>query len=229
MLDTPGWWKYFTTEFNPESIQATILKAIAQSEKCPHALLLVVPTDTSFKEEQKRTIEENMAIFGEHIWRHTIVLFTAGDLLGDASIEHHIESEGEALQWLVNKCGNRYHTFDRTKSGDSAQAIELLEKIEEMVAGIGSFRPGVRELREKKTELLVNTSEKHMAEEILYFIQKEWNKRAMVFQENVKKLCTEIPGRPRKSNRSKSPPLECELTRFTMFTAFFLSCFFFQS
>ncbi len=132
LLDTPGWWKYFSSKVNPEYAQA----AIGQSRhmQFPHAMILVVPIDTSFKTELKRIITGYMANFGEDVWRHTIVLFTWGDRSPDVSIEQHIESEGEALQWLIQKCRNRYHVFDNTNKKNRDQVTELLQKIDEMVA-----------------------------------------------------------------------------------------------
>ncbi|XP_017557756.1 GTPase IMAP family member 8-like [Pygocentrus nattereri] len=206
VLDTPGWWKYFSSKFN-ETVQATVLKGVSQYKKFPHAMLLVLPADTSFKEEQKKIIEENMAIFGEQIWKHTIVLFTWGDFLGDALIEQYIESEGEALQWLIDKCGNRYHVFDNTKRGDDAQVAELLEKIDEMVAGNCLFRPDVTELTEMKAELLLDTSEEVQLEDFLNVLKEEWNRRTKEFRENVEKLLAEATGALlMKSNQSRSPP-----------------------
>ncbi|XP_036443268.1 GTPase IMAP family member 8-like [Colossoma macropomum] len=201
VLDTPGWLKYFSSKFN-ERVQPTVLEGVSQCKKFPHGVLLVLPADSSFKEEQKKIIEENMAIFGEQIWRHTIVLFTWGDFLGDALIEQHIESEGEALQWLIDKCGNRYRVFDNTKRGDDAQVTELLEKIEEMVAGNCVFCPDVTKLSEMKAELLLDTSE-----DTLKLIKEEWNRKAMKFRENVEKLLAEDTwALPKKSNKSRTPP-----------------------
>ncbi|KAL0967179.1 hypothetical protein UPYG_G00248770 [Umbra pygmaea] len=100
----------------------------------PHTLLLVIRGDTSFTEEHRRGIEEHLDLLSELVWSHTIVLFTRGDCLGDTTIELHIESEGKALQWLVEKCGNRYHVLNNKNRGDRTQVTELLEKIEEMVA-----------------------------------------------------------------------------------------------
>ncbi|XP_017554982.2 GTPase IMAP family member 8-like isoform X2 [Pygocentrus nattereri] len=204
VLDTPGWWKYFSSKFNPQWVQAAVLKELLNCKKFPHGVLLVLPADTSFKEEQKKIIEENMAIFGEQIWKHTIVLFTWGDLLGDALIEQHIESEGEALQWLIDKCGNRYHVFDNTKRGDDAQVAELLEKIDQMVAGNCLFRPDVTELTEMKAELLLDTSEEVQLEDFLNLFKKEWNRRIKEFRQHFKKSWEEA--RAMKSDRSKTPP-----------------------
>lgn len=47
-----------------------------------------------------------------------------------ATAEQFIESEGSALQLLLRKCNNRYHSF---KTNDPAQATRLLGKIEWML------------------------------------------------------------------------------------------------
>lgn len=63
---------------------------------------------------------------------NTIVLFTNGEWVGDATIEQYIECEVEALQRLVEKCENSYHVFKNLGRDD---VLELLEEIEDMVAG----------------------------------------------------------------------------------------------
>ncbi|XP_053094020.1 GTPase IMAP family member 8 isoform X3 [Pangasianodon hypophthalmus] len=94
VIDTPSWWKFFPSQYTPEWIKSEILDSAFQKHNSPHSILLVIPADTSFKEEQRKVIEENMKILGEQVWRHTIILFTWGDMLGDMTIEQHFESEG---------------------------------------------------------------------------------------------------------------------------------------
>ncbi|XP_076145947.1 GTPase IMAP family member 8-like [Alosa pseudoharengus] len=139
VVDTPGWYKYFPAQYMPEWVKTEIRIGLTLDSKNPHVILLAVPVDTTFHERQRRITEDNMKMFGERVWRHTIVLFTCGDLLGDTSIEEHIESEGEPLRWLVEKCGNRYHVLSWSDEED--QVLELLKKVEEMVAGNSLFSP----------------------------------------------------------------------------------------
>lgn len=98
------------------------------------AILLVVNVSSSFKKHYKETLQKELEAIGEQLWSRTVVLFSYGDWLGDTSIEQRIESEGEPLQRLVDKCGNRYHVLDNKLRGDGAQVRELIEQIEEMQA-----------------------------------------------------------------------------------------------
>ncbi|XP_070783065.1 GTPase IMAP family member 8-like [Enoplosus armatus] len=138
IVDTPGWWKFFPATFTPLILKSEILKGVSLCSPSPNVILLAVPLDTSFTDEQRRVTEGNMRLLGQRVWRHVIVVFTFGDTLGDKTIEQHIESEGKPLRWLIEKCGNRYHVLNNTSAADD-QVTELLEKMEEMVAGNSSF------------------------------------------------------------------------------------------
>lgn len=110
------------------------LPATPEILKIPSAVVLVVNISTSFNNLNQKTIEKQLDAGGSQLWSRAMVLFSYGDWLGDTSIEQRIESEGEPLQKLVEKCGNRYHVMDNKNKGDGTQVRELIEMVEEMLA-----------------------------------------------------------------------------------------------
>ncbi|XP_062373181.1 GTPase IMAP family member 8-like [Sardina pilchardus] len=137
----------------------------------PHAVLLTVPFATAFNKSYCQAVRVHMMLFGEDVWRYTIVLFTRGDWLGDTTAEERIESEGEDLKWLIEKCGNRYHTFNNKNRTNETQVNELLEKIDEMIASnsgccyemdrdIAMENSGKKKSIEENAEKLVANSDK---------------------------------------------------------------------
>ncbi|XP_062391217.1 GTPase IMAP family member 8-like [Sardina pilchardus] len=135
VVEAPGWLRDAQLKDTPELTKEEIELSVSLCPPGPHALLLVIRVETSFLETERRSVEEHLELLSESVWSHTIVLFTFGDWLGDTSIEQHIEREGDGLQWLVEKCGNRYHVLNNHKRYDHMQITQLMEKIEEMVAG----------------------------------------------------------------------------------------------
>lgn len=99
------------------------------------ALLLVVNVSASFSDAQQEALERQLEACGAAAWSRTMVLFSHGDLLGGASVEQRVESEGQSLHRLLERCGNRYHVLDNQgpSSGGGAQVKELLELLEEML------------------------------------------------------------------------------------------------
>ncbi|XP_036378515.1 uncharacterized protein LOC118773609, partial [Megalops cyprinoides] len=155
VIDTPGWWINYSVKDTPELDKQEIVRSVSLCPPGPNALFLVINVSKSFTETHRRAVEEHLELLGERVWRHTVVLFTGGNLLGETSTEQHIEAEGKALQWLVEKCGNRYHVLNNKNRADGTQVTELLEKIEEMVAGHGGChyemdRMLLQEVEEKK-------------------------------------------------------------------------------
>ncbi|KAM7012001.1 uncharacterized protein LKV04_022495 [Tautogolabrus adspersus] len=133
VVDAPGWNSLLSLKETPQGERQRFKLNVSKCPPGPHVFLLVIPIDTSFCAEQRRTVEEHMKLLGEQVWRYTMVLFTCGDFLGEKTIEQHIETEGDALRWLVEKCRNRYHVFINKKSSDTSQVTHLLKKIDEMV------------------------------------------------------------------------------------------------
>ncbi|XP_061079264.1 uncharacterized protein LOC133114086 [Conger conger] len=137
VVDTPGWWRDYSVKDTAELHKQEIVRSVSLCPPGPCALFLVIDVSSKFREKDRSSVVEHLELLSEGVWRHTIVLFTSGDWLGDTTIELHIETEGRALQELIEKCGNRYHVLNNKNRADGTQVTELLEKIEEMMAGHG--------------------------------------------------------------------------------------------
>ncbi|XP_061093503.1 GTPase IMAP family member 8-like isoform X1 [Conger conger] len=179
VINTPGWCDnpaQCTLEQDKE-----IMKGLSLCPPGPHALLLVIPVDVAYTERHQRALQDHLRCLGEEVWRHTIVLFTYGDRLGTTALEEHIEREGWPLQWVVEKCGNRYHLFDNKSSGTSNQVAELLENIEAMVAGNDEeqFSPDMRQVHCE----VENTFKRKATEEMKVSFREEMNRREQEFEE----------------------------------------------
>uniref|UniRef100_A0A3B3XM81 AIG1-type G domain-containing protein n=1 Tax=Poecilia mexicana TaxID=48701 RepID=A0A3B3XM81_9TELE len=134
VVDSPGWFYINTLQETSEMDKLEIENSVNLCPPGPHAVLLVIPVMINADDFYLRSVQEHMSLFQEEIWKHTLVLFTFGDWLGVKTVEEQIESD-EGLQWIVNKCENRYHVLNNKDHSDKTQVKELLEKIEEMWAG----------------------------------------------------------------------------------------------
>ena len=132
VVDTPGWFSSQT----PVVYQQEMVSGISMCPPGPHAFLLVIPVGM-FTEVDRACIEENLALLGEHVWRHTLVVFTWAEVLRDKPIERYIRREGKDLQWVVDKCNKRYHVINNYIFGEHPQLPALIKKIEKMVAEEG--------------------------------------------------------------------------------------------
>ncbi|KAK7170914.1 hypothetical protein R3I94_000963 [Phoxinus phoxinus] len=182
VVDTPSFWKFLPYQLNADSVNTEILKAMDSS---PHAILLVIPVDTSFLEEQMEVILENMRPLGEKVWRQTMVLFTWGGKLGNKPIEYHIESEGDALVGLVEMCGNRYHVFESMRD-DRTQINLLLEKIEEMIMECALQESSDEHQAKKKTQETETLSEWLRIEDVKKILNEEWERSDAMMKEMLK-------------------------------------------
>uniref|UniRef100_A0A3Q3WRJ5 AIG1-type G domain-containing protein n=1 Tax=Mola mola TaxID=94237 RepID=A0A3Q3WRJ5_MOLML len=114
LVKAPGWLRGYDICNTPELFKTEAILSVSPGLHC---FILVV-------NEQRRITETYLKLLGERVWRHVIVLFTFGNALGDKSIEQHIESEGQPLCKIIEKCGNRYHVLDNTSAADD-QVTEL--------------------------------------------------------------------------------------------------------
>lgn len=189
VVDTPGWWKFLPTRYIPEQVQLEVERGIVLCGKYPHAIVLCLPVDVSFHEEERQKIKKTLeAYLGKDVWRHIIILFTWGQLLKDTTIEEAIESEGKAMKWLIQKCGNRYHVFG--ESGHSNEVEDLLEKIEDMVAGNCVFCPlRVPPQTKMETQVTRHKADKDDAgtDDVVAILYMEWLRRDEKTIEEVRK------------------------------------------
>lgn len=138
VVDTPGWWtNYFGHESSVFDRREMAL-GLTLCPPGPHVFLLVIRLDRAFTETYRRAAQEHLQLISGHIWRRVVVLFTFGDWLGGTSAEQYIESEGQPLRWLVDRCDNRYHVLNNKTKGDGFQVRGLIGKIEELLAGCDS-------------------------------------------------------------------------------------------
>lgn len=139
LIDTPGWWPYASVKETSEPVKQEIRSSVTMCPPGPHAVLLVLPSSASFTEAHRRTVKEHMELLGRNVWKYCIVVFSRDYWMGTPTIEEHIENEGEDLQWLINKCGNRYHVINCMERDDEKQVRELMEKVVMMARGNTEF------------------------------------------------------------------------------------------
>ncbi|XP_048029656.1 GTPase IMAP family member 5-like isoform X1 [Megalobrama amblycephala] len=130
LINTPCWWQNYGLQDSPEVVKQELVCSVFLCPPGPHVFLLVINLSLPFTEENRFSIEKHFSLFGERIWRHTIVVFTRADSLKDKNIEQHIKNQD--LQQIIQRCGERYHIFDFKNK--SVGVKELLDKIDDVVA-----------------------------------------------------------------------------------------------
>ncbi|XP_045567970.1 trichohyalin isoform X2 [Salmo salar] len=131
LVDTPDW---FCPGLSLEEMRQDVGLCVRLSAPGPHAFLLVIPVEPS-KGEERGVLERIEEMFGEGCWEHTVILFTHDDGLKEQSIEEFLQAGSQDLQQLVEKSGSRYHVLNIKDRAHGTQVSELLEQVEEMVAG----------------------------------------------------------------------------------------------
>lgn len=135
VVDTPGW---FSVQDTPLAYKQELVRGASLCPPGPHAFLLVVPVGM-FTDVDRARIEEHVSLFGERVWKHTIVVFNWADVLAKISIERYIRREGKELQWVLEKCQRRYFVINNCIFGENPQVEQLLERVEKMVAEEGGY------------------------------------------------------------------------------------------
>ncbi|KAJ8366880.1 hypothetical protein AAFF_G00338480 [Aldrovandia affinis] len=207
VVDTPGWGITSSVKDTRAVVKQEIVRSVSLCPPGPYALFLVINVSSSFTESHRRPVEEHLELLSERVWRHTIVLFTRGDWLGDTTIEQHIETEGKALQWLVEKCGNRYHVLNNENRGDGTQVTELLEKIEETVARNRSGHFTIEESDEGFKEWF--KGEKVDEKQLKQKFEEEWSRREEEWRRREEELIERMAKVAVEETRTREDFLQC--------------------
>lgn len=135
LVDTPGWWKHFPLNDTATFLKKELVYGVSLCKPGPHAILLVIEAGLQFNERHRKSLEEHLGILGDKIWAHALVLFTKGHSTCDTSkeVEEYLRTGGEALQWVIEKCGHRWLFIDNTVPNDASQVCSLLDKIEDFM------------------------------------------------------------------------------------------------
>ncbi|KAL7838595.1 hypothetical protein AOLI_G00269990 [Acnodon oligacanthus] len=158
VVDTPDW---FCPGLSLEELRQDVGLCVRLSAPGPHAFLLVIPVKQSTGEETGM-LEKMEEIFWERCWRNTMILFIVTEEAQEKDTEEFIQSGNQEVQRLVEKCENRFHCLSIKESGDGSQTLELLEKIEEMVAANeGAFYSSeiYHEIREMENRIIKEKEE----------------------------------------------------------------------
>ena len=143
-----------------------------------------------------------MAFLGPDVWRHTLVLFNWCDAIGDTSLEQFIESEGRPLQWLLRRCGNRYHAVSSVGPAVQGEVVMLLEMVEWMAAGNSVLQVHTADEEEKweGEGVVIETLPRGVP--LMELFSQVCRKREKEFLESIRRILVQ----PKKANSIATPP-----------------------
>nr|XP_024656021.1 GTPase IMAP family member 4-like [Maylandia zebra] len=177
IVDTPG---LFDTSLPDHIVKREISKCINMSAPGPHAILLVIKMGP-FTQEERDAVEKVEEIFGDGAWKYTMILFTLDGETG-LDIQSELDEAGPELKEVLQKAQNRYHVFNNSQADDRGQVLDLLEKVERMVADNGE------EFYSNYTYKQVEEMLKQRESELREFYDKEMQEKIKAVELKYKKL-----------------------------------------
>lgn len=136
VIDTPG---TLDTNMPKDVLEKEIVKCMGMSAPGPHCFLLVINSEARFTLEEKDDIYTNFRLFGENIFKYTIVVFTKKDTLDyhKKTLKEHVNNASDDLKKIIQDCNYRCIAFNNRATGPAAeeQVIELLNMISAMQNG----------------------------------------------------------------------------------------------
>uniref|UniRef100_W5K4W0 GTPase IMAP family member 8 n=1 Tax=Astyanax mexicanus TaxID=7994 RepID=W5K4W0_ASTMX len=133
VIDTPGLFNGVTPE---DELKAQLEEAVDLVYPGVHVFLLLIRLDVRFTEEEQKTVKWILETLGEEAQKNIIVLFTHGSVLGDRTIEQHIEGDSVLKEIVYSLAG--YYVFENENEDDETQVPELLKKIDKVMNNKGN-------------------------------------------------------------------------------------------
>ncbi|KAK7177155.1 hypothetical protein R3I93_001204 [Phoxinus phoxinus] len=155
VIDTPG---FFDTDREDEEIKSEIVKSLIESAPAVHAFVIILKVGR-YTRQEKEVVQQFLNTMGEHVLKHTVLLFTHGEQLEGQTIDTFVKTNPQ-LQELVGKCGGRCHVIDNKywngcDSGyksNRVQVKKLLDTIDEMVKKYGCYTNELLKKLEEKIQ-----------------------------------------------------------------------------
>lgn len=177
VVNTPGWWCDSSAQNTPKLVKMEIITSVALCSPGPHVFLIIIKATSVLSEKRRKALEEHVALLGDAVWSHCMVVFTCAEKYKDTNSEEYVESGGKALCWLSEKCSQRCHSV---VPSDNSQRTVLLEKIQKLVTENGN---SVFEMEAKI--LWVNEEEKREMEERTRLRLKKMKKHRSLIQSEL--------------------------------------------
>ncbi|XP_046543803.1 GTPase IMAP family member 9-like [Haliotis rubra] len=197
IVDTPG---LFDTNTKKEVIDTEIKKCIAISAPGPHAFLLVSSLTNRFTEEEGKVFDEIDDMFGEHVLKYMVIVFTGRDQIKPKTVEEHIQGAPDKLKQLLSNTGGGYVTLNNRGDASEKEADVkcLLERIKDTVDKNGR-KPFTSKMFQEAEEIIQERIRRDRAEkkqemrreieeELREEIKKEREHYEMLHEANVKQM-----------------------------------------
>lgn len=161
LIDTPC---FNSSELTDDEIGIEISKCVMMSAPGPHCFLLLIPIGRT-AEGFVSIIEFISDIFGEEMFKRTIVVFTRADELRNykMSIQNYINQDLN-LSAVVQRCAN-YMTFD-LKTNILPQVQYLIDKVDEIYLAHDESYYSKGQFRVPAQAIERNLSRKHQQESV---------------------------------------------------------------
>ncbi|XP_056308989.1 GTPase IMAP family member 8-like isoform X2 [Danio aesculapii] len=174
VIDTPG---FFDTKLEENQLAKEFGSSLCQAEGGIDAFLLIFEYGR-FTKQEANMLKRVETVFGKHVTKHIIIVFTHGDECDREKLDSGIH-KNEFLSGVINKCGQRYHIIDN-KDNNSDQVSQLLQMIDSMqeahgegcytnemlkIANMGSLEyiwHKLKEILKKAIQILSGSSNKEM-------------------------------------------------------------------